>query len=561
MNGVIGMTELLLDTALDGDQRELAETIQFSADALLGIINDVLDFSKIEAGKLDLECVPFDVQRTIAEVVALLDSAAEQKGLPLVTSIARRVVTRRMGDPGRLRQVILNLMGNAVKFTASGQVTVVVDVDPERPDALRFEVRDTGIGIPAESLPHLFEAFAQADASTSRRFGGTGLGLAICKRLVELMGGEIGVESEPGQGSTFWFTARLPRAVETAEVAPTAWDAGTPTPVVPAVPEPAASEAPAPAAEAPPWSEAVAAHAVQPPLPMARPTRPGRVLVAEDSKINQRVVLGMLERLGYAADVVENGAEALTAIEQMRYAAVLMDCQMPVMDGLTATSEIRRREQRAAASGEQPAAERPRLPIIAITANALAGDRERCLDAGMDDFLPKPLRGDALAAVLRRWVAEQGPVVGAARPAEATVAAAGPARPVAVPHTASPIAAPGVSSPIDLAAIERLRAVQADVVGELIEIFVQQAPTQIETLRAAAASGQYALLRRTAHTMRGDAAAWGASDLERRCGEVEHLTDDEARAGCNAPLAALEQELGRVVGALRTLGAQAQSVA
>jgi signal transduction histidine kinase/DNA-binding NarL/FixJ family response regulator len=532
MNGVIGMTELLLDTALDEDQRELAETIQVSAEALLAIINDVLDFSKIEAGKLDLESVSFDVRRTLAEVVALLDTAAEQKGLALVTSVDPGVPARLLGDPGRLRQVILNLMGNAVKFTPAGSVTIRVTRCEQRSasgsDALsqladrgsqlvRFEVQDTGIGIAAEAVTRLFEAFSQADASTSRQFGGTGLGLAICKRLAGLMGGQIGVQSEPGQGSTFWFTAHLPAAFEET-----------------ARPAPALTPAPPPHQGRP---EPLLRHAAVPAFAdSARMQRP-LVLIAEDSKINQRVTLGMLDRLGYPAHVVENGADALAAIERQQYAVVLMDCQMPIMDGLAATAEIRRRERDLIGSGE-----RRHLPIIAVTANALDGDRQRCHAVGMDDFLPKPLRSDALAAALRRWVAAENGAAPEMRGA--------PMEPLPAP----------VPEPIDRAAVDRLRALQPGVVGELVEIFLAHAPEQLAAIRAAASSGELVVLRRVAHTLKGDASAWGARPLEHACREIEERALAGATGGYDRLIGAVEWELACVSEALRTIEAPVQSV-
>jgi signal transduction histidine kinase/CheY-like chemotaxis protein/HPt (histidine-containing phosphotransfer) domain-containing protein len=544
MNGVIGMTDLLLDTSLDANQRELAETIQISAEALLQIINDVLDFSKIEAGRLDLENVPFDIRRIVGEVAALLDTSAEQKGLALRTSVTEIVPLQVQGDPGRLRQVVLNLVGNAIKFTAAGSVTIAVRPDADDPERVRFEVRDTGIGIPAETQARLFEAFSQAEASTSRRFGGTGLGLAICKRLVELMGGEIGVVSTPGIGSAFWFTAHLPR---TAELANLDQPVG-----LHKVPEPT----PALATGACDDESQCQDQTTVASLPTPADERPC-VLIVEDSKINQRVTLGMLSRLGYAADVAENGAEALAAIERRQYAAVLMDCQMPVMDGITATVEIRRREEVAAARGEDH-----HLPIIAVTANALAGDRHRCLAAGMDDFLPKPLRSDALATALRRWIGDNDPLLIdplLSDPLMSVIPLAD-LPPLILPPALRPAAlTPGPA--IDFAVIQRLGTLQADGIGELVEIFVAQAPEQLATLRDAARTGQASIIRQTAHTLKGDAAAWGAGDLVRCCAAIERRTNEQAVADYDKLLAALERELDRVTTALRGLGAPAKNVA
>jgi signal transduction histidine kinase/CheY-like chemotaxis protein/HPt (histidine-containing phosphotransfer) domain-containing protein len=519
MNGVIGMTELLLDAGLTADQRELAETIQVSAEALLIIINDVLDFSKIEAGKLDLEQVPFDVRRTLGDVVVMLDATAEQKGIRLVSSVAPSVPDYVEGDPGRLRQIVLNLMGNGVKFTERGEVAISVSSDPNQPELLRFAVRDTGIGITEDAQERLFTAFSQADASTSRRFGGTGLGLAICKRLVELMGGTIGVESEPGSGSTFWFTVRLPAAVEAANSIQ--------------------KSGPAPSDSTPgARSESIKAGR------SGRVDRQ-RILIAEDSKINQRVTLGMLGRLGYAADVVENGVDALAALDHTRYAMVLMDCQMPIMDGFEATAEIRRREQRQSAHGEDV-----HLPIVALTANALEGDRQRCLAAGMDDFLPKPLRGEVLATVLKRWIGEPS----APEAHDDTKGGIDNRAAIESRTTATVVTAAPERCAVDPAAIERMRALQTDIVGELIEIFLEQSVLQIAVLRDAVTTGAYDLLRRTVHTLKGDGAAWGAHDLVQRCSEIERLTPNEVVTSFDVHLAALEHELDRVNAALREIG-------
>lgn len=357
MNGVIGMTGMLLDTDLDPVQRDYAETVRISGETLLDIINDILDFSKIEAGKLRLRDVEFDPTAVIEEVATLLGTQGAAKSLELVTCVEKEVPSRLRCDPGRLRQVLLNLAGNAVKFTDAGEVVIRADVagDAEGEVTLRLVVSDTGIGIPAEERDRLFEAFYQVDPSITRRHGGTGLGLAISRQLVELMGGEIGVEERPGGGSRFSFTIR----------------AGT----VPAGAEPQRRRDDRPLLSAVPGSERF--------WP--------RVLVAEDNLVNQKVAVAMLHRLGYLADVAADGAEAVMLVAGGSYVAVLMDCQMPVMDGYEATAEIRRREEPGA-----------HMPIIAMTAAALASDQERCLQAGMDGYVPKPVRPAALSAALDR---------------------------------------------------------------------------------------------------------------------------------------------------------------
>ena len=353
MNGVIGMTELLLHTSLDPVQRDYAETVQSSGAALLRLIDDILDLSKVEAGKMRLETLDFSLSSVVEGVASMLAPKAVQKGLRLQAQIQGDVPDRLRGDPGRLRQIMTNLASNAVKFTDQGEVTVCVSLaEPGDPCTIRFEIHDTGPGIPPGARAHLFESFYQVESSSSRRHGGTGLGLAISRQLVELMGGGIGVETEVGSGSTFWFTVRL-------GIAPEA-----------------------------PWKPALAQPAELP------ANGRGRVLVVEDNPVNQKVAVRILEVLGFETEVAANGAEAVEAASRHRYAAVLMDCQMPVVDGYEATAEIRRRE----------GVER-HTPVIAMTASAIEGDRERCLAAGMDDYLSKPVHPDEIAGVLNRWIA------------------------------------------------------------------------------------------------------------------------------------------------------------
>jgi signal transduction histidine kinase/CheY-like chemotaxis protein len=352
MNGVIGMTELLLDTSLDRGQRETAETIRGSAHALLTIINDVLDFSKIEAGKLDLDAMEFAPRELLEHVVRMMRVSAQDKGLGLKAEVADSVPAVVRGDAGRLRQILVNLCGNAVKFTEQGSVTVAVSAVPSAMGGmmLRLEVRDTGVGIPANRVHTLFRPFSQLDASTTRRYGGTGLGLSIVRRLAELMGGEAGVESREGVGSTFWFTARF---------------------------------------------DVVSAHdvAAMPAPSHVDETRGSgkRILLAEDNVVNEKVATRFLQKLGYAVDAVVNGREAVDAWAKGGYDLVLMDCQMPVLDGYAATREIRARER----NGE-------RIPIVALTANAMPKDELECRQAGMDDHLAKPIDREELARCLEQ---------------------------------------------------------------------------------------------------------------------------------------------------------------
>ena len=494
MNGVIGMTGLLLDTALTQEQQEYAETVRTSGEALLTIINDILDFSKIEAGKLDLEIIDFDLHTAIEEAVDLLAEQAHSKGLELACLIQEHVPTALRGDPGRLRQILLNLLGNAVKFTDQGEVVVQLSVAAETHDTVLVHcaVRDTGIGIAPKGQEQLFQSFSQADTSTTRKYGGTGLGLAISQQLTNMMGGAIGVQSVQGQGSTFWFTARLgkqlPRAPATqrphadlhgrrvfivddnatnrtilhhqlrrwgmhsasAETGPQALaqlraavQDGTPydlvlldmhMPVMDGLTlarimkaDPAlarlplvmltsvaqrghktlAREAGISACLTKPVRQSqlfdcvatVLEASVAPEVPRVSPVtlRLSRqtplILVAEDNIVNQRVSVRLLEKLGYRADVAANGYEAVAALERIPYAMVFMDVHMPDMDGYAATAEIRQRE-----GGSR------HVPIIAMTANALEGDREKCLAAGMDDYLSKPVRQAELQVILERWL-------------------------------------------------------------------------------------------------------------------------------------------------------------
>ena len=496
MNGVLGAAELLLDTELRREQHGLVETIVRSGRSLMVILNDILDFSKIEAGRLELEQVAFDVCQIVEDVLELMAERADTKGLELVSRLPVGSPTVVIGDPGRLRQVIGNLVGNAIKFTATGHVSVAMELppDPRSSDEIVFRVQDTGIGIPEHKIGSLFEAFAQADASTTRQYGGTGLGLAIVKRLVALMGGRLGVDSRPGEGSCFWFTARLPAAPETlqagtpdaargkkllviedravtcealaahlrligAEVTTAAHDddidrclraageAGTAFDGVlaslPAEPERAArligviEHLPFAVQPRLLWLLTVGQAAVEAPRLMrmdgyvikpvrmnqlvqclqlalaASPTAsvaaaappvidadtPGTgltVLLAEDNPVNQRIAVAMLRKLGCEVHVANDGTEALARFGEAAYDLVLMDCQMPEMDGFAATREIRRRES----TTEAMPWERTHAFVVALTANALSSDREACLAAGMDDFLTKPVTRDVLSRVV-----------------------------------------------------------------------------------------------------------------------------------------------------------------
>ncbi len=490
MNGVIGMTELLLDTPLNGAQREFAETVNRSANYLLEIINDILDFSKIEAGRIELDSAEFSLRHTLEEVVSLLAEPAESKGLELVLAVKRDVPDALRGDPLRLRQVVTNLVGNAIKFTASGEVVVTVSQLHDATDGvlLRCQVEDTGLGIPPEAFGRLFQPFSQVDESMTRRFGGTGLGLAISRQLVERMGGQIGVESEPGQGSLFWFTVRMGKqeTPESAAAAEPHWSgarvlviddvasargvlleqlAAMGMEVAGAEDGPAALEQLREASTAGAPFHLVVVDYEMPRLaglPLARAiladpfleesriillepfsrrgteidalpervfgvlhkpvrgsdlsrllgtaepwmpaelgslhrgvTKPsaGRILIAEDNPVNQVVARRLVERMGYLADAVSTGEQAIDALLTRSYDLILMDCQMPAMDGYAATAAIRGME----------GSDR-HTPIVAMTANAMQGDREKCLRAGMDDYISKPVSYEEMSAVVERWM-------------------------------------------------------------------------------------------------------------------------------------------------------------
>jgi PAS domain S-box-containing protein len=374
MNGIVGMTNFLLNTSLTAEQRDFAESVRNSASALLNIINDILDISKIEAGKLTLERIPFDLGAVVHELEREFSIHARSKELAFYTELPPDLVTAVCGDPGRVRQVLTNLLGNAIKFTHHGSVTLRVETLRQTRDTvtIRFAVSDTGIGIPPEHHARLFESFVQGDGSTTRKYGGTGLGLAISKQLVEMLGGQIGTYSEPGKGSTFWFTAPLEKHHGQ----------------VPVPEHPVADAAPVPL-----QTERTVKPTVPAPSPSQRSPHRRRVLVAEDNQMNQRVAVKLLQKAGCEPDVVSNGKLAVDAVRRNKYDLVLMDCQMPEMDGFEATAEIRRME-----------GDSRHTIIFALTANAMAGDRERCLAAGMDDYLSKPFDLNELERAIENWL-------------------------------------------------------------------------------------------------------------------------------------------------------------
>jgi len=581
MNGVIGMTSLLLDTPLTAEQRGFAETIRSSGEALLAIINDILDFSKIEAGKLSLESRGFDPRAVVEESLEVVAPVAHRRNFELCGSIDDSVPSGLLGDPTRLRQILLNLLSNAVKFTEQGEVVIRVFV--ERSDAgtatVRFEVSDTGIGISAEAQPRLFQSFSQADSSTTRRYGGTGLGLAICKRLAVLMGGDIGVRSNPGSGSTFWVslpfritdTVSAPAPVENlrgrkvlavddngttrsilqqqlgkigihASCAASAHealeklaaaaaegyaydlvildyhmpgmdgmmlareirsnDAIGATPLMMLTSDHDRDEASTardlgirsiqmkPVRQANLYSamaEALGGGPTPAPLrPAAGERLRGRILVAEDNPTNQKVVVLLLEKFGCAVDVAQNGMEALDLCGRTDYDAILMDCQMPVMDGLEATQRIRERGVKT--------------PIIALTANAMDGERGRCLDGGMDDYLSKPVRADELRRKLEHWIRESATRLDYLRGA----------------NSSERQPAHGMRTELNafIGSLQELE-IGRDAIDGLLASFLETTGTLSEKLEQAVHKNDSQLTATTAHSLKGSVANFGFSDLAR----------------------------------------------
>jgi len=636
MNGVLGMAELLLETDLSERQRRFAGTIRNSGESLLAIINDILDFSKIEAGKLELEHAEFSPATELENLVDLFADRAQAKGLELIAHTGTTVPARVGGDAHRLRQILVNLVGNAIKFTEHGEVVVRCAAEPAEEGApgaasattLRFEVSDTGIGITALQQERLFQAFAQADGSTTRRFGGTGLGLAIAKELARRMGGDIGVASTPGVGSTFWFTIRvaaLPQDVGSAAfggdlagrrilivednptnrmiLAEQAHDWGM---AVTALPDAlqalallqrsaggaqrfalAVVDMKMPRMNGLELVRAVRADPAIAPLPMvmltsvgregdiaaaraagvtaylekpirkaqlfralvealapeatgvrrsqASPPPPprftGRVLLAEDNPVNQEVALGLIEALGMRADVVANGREVLARVASVNYDVVLMDCQMPELDGFAATAEIRRRE--AERGGH--------LPIVAVTAHALDGDREVCLAAGMDDYLAKPFTRAQLAAVLQRWLSEAG---------DGHAFAVAPIPPAAA-VTASGVGVERATlNPQALAAIGRLSDQGAALVGRVIGAFLADTPARLALIRDAGRTGNAEALRKAAHALKSSCANVGAERLAAFAAELEAIGRSGAVAGSAALLERTDAEWPQVAALL-----------
>ncbi|HPT38439.1 MAG TPA: ATP-binding protein, partial [Methanothrix sp.] len=381
LNGIIGMTGLLEETVLNDEQREYANIARICSESLLSLIDDILDFSKIEARKMELETLDLNLKSILKDTIDLLSITAQEKSLKLSYSIDSAVPVNLRGDPGRLKQILVNLGANAVKFTKSGQISIKSSLieEDEKTARICISVTDTGIGIPADRQEILFTPFTQADGSTKRKYGGTGLGLAISRQLTEMMGGRIGVQSQEGKGSKFWFTVVLEKQV---------YKDGTSGKcrIEESLQEPDSAEMPI---------QANGGTSQEKTMSWEKNRSMIRILVAEDNPLNQRVTAAMLKKMGLSAQIVSNGQQAVDAVRRMHFDLVLMDCQMPEMDGFEATRKIRQ---------FGPDSLNLRIPIIAMTALAMQGDRERCIEAGMDDFIAKPVKQMDLAYVLTRWL-------------------------------------------------------------------------------------------------------------------------------------------------------------
>jgi len=485
MNGVIGMTGLLLGTQLTDEQRRYAQIVQASGESLLSLLNDILDFSKIEAGKLDLEVMDFDLQNLLDNFAATMDNLAHDKGLELICDMSPDVSTLLRGDSGRLRQILTNLTGNAIKFTHAGEVVIRITLETETKQTamLRFSIRDTGIGIPADKIGLIFDKFSQVDASTTRQFGGTGLGLAISKQLAELMGGQTGVNSKEGEGSEFWFTANLEKQSKAARNQPSSSDELT-------------------GKRGLIMKNIFAAYKM-------------RILLVEDNITNQQVAVGILMQLGLTVDSVADGQEALTALETIAYDLVLMDVQMPVMDGYEATARIR---------DPQSMVLNHNIPVIAMTANAMTSDREKCLKAGMNDYISKPVSPNVIVEVLNKWL-----------PIQKDASKQSPKQKIS-----DTIGKTALSVWNKEAMLKRLMG-NEDLAMTIITIFIDDMPKLIMQLEQFIDNGNVQGVERQAHTINGATANVGGEALR----EIAITIEKAGKAGNMDAARSQIQELKR----------------
>jgi len=496
MNGVLGMTDLVLDTDLSNEQRRFMQMIRYSGEGLLDIINDILDFSKIEAGKLQLDYRPLNLAELIQTQVSILKLQAQKKGLQLTCNLPAEFNIVVLGDPVRLRQVLTNLIGNAIKFTREGSIDVTAVLFEETEENLSFQVRvaDTGVGISPEHQSVIFDSFAQADSTTTRNYGGTGLGLAISRQLIEMMGGLIDFSSEPDQGTTFWFGLTLIKTDEQPE------------------------------------SEIEDFHASS-----EAATIEGQILLVEDHPVNQEYALQALKGLGVRVDLAANGVQALKMIREKDYQLVLMDCQMPEMDGYQATAEIRKREQ---------AEQRPRQPIIALTANAMADDRQRCLQAGMDDYLAKPFDRKQIAHVLRHWLSLDESGDSGSIPDDWVCE-----NPQSDKHFHLD------KEVIDESVISQLIEMDANgaFLRKIIDAYLEKSPDDLKRLKQAMAEQDAQALRIAAHSFKSSSYNLGAMTLAELCKALEQIGRDGVLEQAAALLTEIEAEYHRARQILMTI--------